>query len=157
MRLFFLRHAEAEDGANDDTRELTAKGREQAARLGAWLRALAIEFDRAYSSPLVRARETAEIVLKAASQESVKLKLVDELRNECGDAGFNQWLRALKHEGNVLLVGHMPTLAAHAARLLAAVSVNAMALPKCGLIVIETEDGRAGRLKCFVSPKFLPD
>jgi len=60
MRLVLIRHAEAAPGDPDELRVLTPGGREQARRLGEHLRADGIVPDAILSSPLLRARETAE-------------------------------------------------------------------------------------------------
>jgi phosphohistidine phosphatase len=60
MRLVLIRHAEAAPGDPDELRALTPGGREQARRLGEQLRAEGIVPDAILSSPLLRARQTAE-------------------------------------------------------------------------------------------------
>jgi phosphohistidine phosphatase len=64
--LHFLRHASAADRETwdqpDEQRPLTEKGRRQAERLGRLLAAAGFPPDAVITSPLVRARETAEIV-----------------------------------------------------------------------------------------------
>lgn len=64
MRLYLVRHAEAAPGEPDELRVLTSRGRAQARELGA---RLAAERPAAVlSSPLLRARETAEAVARAS-------------------------------------------------------------------------------------------
>ena len=59
MELILWRHADAEDGAPDLERKLTAEGRRQAERVGAWLLAhLPADFE-VISSPALRAQQTA--------------------------------------------------------------------------------------------------
>lgn len=65
MQLIIIRHAEAHDVGErnikrDEDRMLTKRGHRHAKRLGQALTALDIDLDALYSSPLVRARETAE-------------------------------------------------------------------------------------------------
>jgi phosphohistidine phosphatase len=60
MRLVLVRHAEAAPGTPDDLRTLTSEGYEQARALGERLRADGIRPDAVLSSPLLRARQTAE-------------------------------------------------------------------------------------------------
>jgi phosphohistidine phosphatase len=68
VRVFLVRHAEAEPGdadEPDELRRLTSRGREQARDLG---RRFAGERERpgaVISSPLVRARETADAIAEA--------------------------------------------------------------------------------------------
>jgi phosphohistidine phosphatase len=65
VRLFLVRHAEAEPGEPDELRKLTAHGRDQAREVGARLAADGIRPDVVLSSPLLRARETAEAIARA--------------------------------------------------------------------------------------------
>ena len=60
MRLFLVRHAEAEPGEPDELRTLTAYGRGQAKELGRRFAKHGIKPDALLSSPLLRARQTAE-------------------------------------------------------------------------------------------------
>jgi phosphohistidine phosphatase len=62
MRLVLVRHAEAAPGDPDELRALTPEGQEQAQRLGDRLRSEGVEPDAVLSSPLLRARQTAEAV-----------------------------------------------------------------------------------------------
>ena len=64
MRLFLVRHAEAAPGDPDDLRPLTHAGRTVARALGERLRHEHPE--AVLSSPLLRARETAEAIARAA-------------------------------------------------------------------------------------------
>jgi phosphohistidine phosphatase SixA len=83
------------------------------------------------------------------------LETADALRNETPRDDFERWLAHLKTANHVLLVGHAPTLAERAARLLGFSNPDALSLPKAGLICAETFDGRGGRLVLFVSPEWL--
>jgi phosphohistidine phosphatase len=60
MRLVIVRHAEAAPGSPDELRSLTAAGKQQARDLGRRLRAELGEPDAVLTSPLLRARETAQ-------------------------------------------------------------------------------------------------
>jgi probable phosphoglycerate mutase len=67
MRFYFVRHGESEANVSKqfsnkmhELHPLTARGREQAEKLAGTLRA--IKFNAIYASPLLRARQTAEIV-----------------------------------------------------------------------------------------------
>jgi len=63
MRLYLLRHAEAEIlAASDAARRLTSKGEEQAARVGKFCAKHEITPAVILSSPVVRARQTADLV-----------------------------------------------------------------------------------------------
>ncbi len=64
MRLFVVRHAEAAPGDPDELRPLTDAGRAAARALGD--RLAEDELDAVLSSPLLRARETADAIARAA-------------------------------------------------------------------------------------------
>jgi phosphohistidine phosphatase SixA len=64
MRLFLVRHAEAAPGEPDELRPLTPAGRAAARDLGE--RLASEHLDAVVSSPLLRARETAEQIARAA-------------------------------------------------------------------------------------------
>jgi phosphohistidine phosphatase len=60
MELILWRHAEAEEGAPDLARKLTPKGRQQAARIAAWLHQHVPPGFEVLASPAARAQETAQ-------------------------------------------------------------------------------------------------
>jgi 2,3-bisphosphoglycerate-dependent phosphoglycerate mutase len=67
MEILVVRHGESTGNSEGRLQghvdaPLTAKGREQARRLGDWLKARDLRWDAAIASPLARARETAEII-----------------------------------------------------------------------------------------------
>jgi phosphohistidine phosphatase len=154
MKLYFLRHADALDGADDAARPLSPAGKADARRIGRFLKHAGIQFDAAYTSPLVRARQTAEIVLATACPVSpVRLKLANALLNESDD--FQAWLGHLPAARHVLLVGHAPSLAEQICRLLGVADPDRFRLPKAGLACVETENRGPVRLKFFIAPKVL--
>ena len=101
MRVFLVRHAEAAPGEPDELRPLTAAGREAARTLG---EQLATEHPTAVvSSPLLRARETADLIARACDLEAtadeslVPGAAAEELRQATRDKG-----------DTVVAVGHQP-------------------------------------------------
>ena len=153
MKLYFLRHAEAVEGPDDAGRLLSARGKKQAREVGRFLKRAAVEFDAAYSSPLVRAKQTAEIVLETCGL--AELEIADALLNETSSAQFEDWLKNLPGAKHVLAVGHAPSLAERVRQLLGIAVPEAFKLPKGGLACLETEDRRAAALKLFVTPRLL--
>lgn len=156
MRLYFLRHADALDGDDDAMRPLSPKGKDQCRRLGQWLQRAEIDWNAAFSSPLLRAQQTATLVLQAAdSRLAGQFKEASALLNETSGTAFSRWLRGLLQYESVLLVGHAPTLAERVRELLSVKSEGALSLPKAGLACVETDDGRDGALKLYLTPKVL--
>src|SRR3954447_15676618 len=105
--LWMLRHGEAvpHDSKPDHERELTPRGRLQSEAAGQALAALNEEFDACYSSPKVRAWETA--VLACASLN------IEPIREEALANGFSRTdalaLLDAHPDKKILVVGHEPT------------------------------------------------
>jgi phosphohistidine phosphatase len=69
MRLYLVRHADAAPGEPDELRSLTPEGRRQAQELAERLQADGVEPDAIISSPLLRARETADALAGTTGAE----------------------------------------------------------------------------------------
>lgn len=69
VRVYLCRHAEAASGDPDELRELTPAGQAQARELGSRLAGLPDPPALVLTSPLLRARQTAEIVAEATGAE----------------------------------------------------------------------------------------
>jgi phosphohistidine phosphatase len=105
MRLFLVRHAEAAPGEPDELRPLTPAGRLVARDLG---ERLAPEHpDAVVSSPLLRARETAEQIARAAG-------LTAEADDRLAPGATAEDLQAAVAErgDTVVAVGHQPDCSA---------------------------------------------
>jgi phosphohistidine phosphatase len=110
MRLFFLRHGIAEDrapGQSDFQRRLTQEGVEEMEGVGKGMRKLDLRLDLILTSPLVRARETAEIAAKTLDLEKA-LKIEERLASGCGFSDLQQALSGVPDQARALLVGHEP-------------------------------------------------
>jgi phosphohistidine phosphatase len=144
MKLYLVRHATASDvAASDAERELTREGRDEARVAGKALAKLGVKPARILSSPLVRARQTAEIAAKAL-EFSGEVESLDELANSTSTASLLKALKSHASDGEILLVGHMPSLAEHLAALVGAGSPQGFPLGKAGVACIELEQLRAG-------------
>jgi phosphohistidine phosphatase len=108
QQLWLLRHGEAvpHDSKADFDRELTARGERQAVAAGEALARLGIEFAACYTSPLVRARDTAALASKP-------LNVTPEEREALGKGFDLDDVRELlaEHEdrARILVVGHNPS------------------------------------------------
>lgn len=143
MKLYLVRHASAVDIApSDDARELTGLGQEEARVTGLALAKLGVKPARIFSSPLRRAGQTAAILAQAL-QFAGKVAVLSELENGTSTHDLLDALKTAKCSGEVLLVGHMPSLAEHAATLATAKFPGGFPLGKAGVICIETEQLRS--------------
>jgi phosphohistidine phosphatase len=109
--LILWRHADAEDGAPDLARKLTPKGRRQAERVAEWLRQHVPPGFEVFSSPAVRALQTAE-ALGVALQTSPLLAPGAPVASILSAAGWPD------RENTAILVGHQPDFGRAAAFLI---------------------------------------
>jgi phosphohistidine phosphatase len=109
IELYVVRHAEAEDpppGMRDAQRRLTEKGRRDFTRAAQGLAVLEVGLDTILTSPLVRARETAEILAKELGGPEPRLE--DDL---APGGSLEALLRGLRDQGSrIAVVGHEPGL-----------------------------------------------
>jgi len=117
MLIYLMRHATAADpgGAPDAIRPLTERGRQEAREAGKALRERGAEIAALLSSPRLRARETAELVV-----EGLGRPLTVEVREalSCGATSdvYLSEIRA-RNAGPLLLVAHNPEMSAFASAL----------------------------------------
>jgi phosphohistidine phosphatase len=124
LELLIVRHGPAGDrdewaktGKDDDERPLTPRGTREMRRAARGLRQLVGSVDAIGTSPLVRARETAEILGRAFAIEPDEARAIGD-----GDRrGMLRWVRstaaavAKKRRGErltIAIVGHEPDLSA---------------------------------------------
>jgi phosphohistidine phosphatase len=145
MRLYLLRHGTASDAAPSDAeRELTREGEEEAQTAGLALAKLDVKLSLVLSSPLLRARQTAEIAARAVKFKG-QVELVDELTNGTPTAKLLKVLQPYSSGEEILLVGHMPSLSEHLAALIGSKNPQGLPLGKGSVACIDTDDMRAGR------------
>ena len=146
MDLILWRHAEAEDGFEDDKRKLTAKGRKQAAKMARWLNEHLPKQYHLISSPATRTRETAvALAEKFVISEEIGLSASpDSILRASG------WPRAAQP---VVIVGHQPTLGMTAARLLA--GSDAQWSLRKGAFIWIVRKGSENTLRAALSPDLI--
>ena len=157
MKLYFLRHGIAmerpEWKGDDAERPLTKEGREKMARSAAVLARLDLELDAILTSPLARARQTAELVAEA-------LHAKDQLMQESRlGLGFDreQLAEILREQAgceNLMLVGHEPDFSQTISALIGG---GRIVCKKGGLACVELIDRMSlkGELLWLLPPRLL--
>jgi phosphohistidine phosphatase len=129
MRLYLVRHAKAEQGEPDELRRLTPDGLAAARELGARLAREGVAPDAVLSSPLLRARETAEEIARATDADAEPVELL------APGATAQDVTEALTGRGEtVVVVGHQPDCGRIAAELTGG---EEPPFPTAGLVVID--------------------
>lgn len=166
MRVLIVRHAVAGDkddfarsGQPDGLRPLTPDGIKKMRRNVVGLRALVPEIHVLGSSPLVRARQTAEVLQAPYGVASVAL--VDALVPERKPVELVRWLAGLEATADdftVAVVGHEPHLGQLVAFLLTGRRSPFAELRKGGACMVEFTgevSGSKARLLWLATPKML--
>ncbi|MFO1476636.1 MAG: phosphohistidine phosphatase SixA [Verrucomicrobiota bacterium] len=160
MKLFILRHGDAVESGDprykETERPLTSKGRQRTKQLASYLEEIGVTFDAMFSSPLVRARETAELVSDrlAGGRELVLTDHLAPLGSMEKLVGQVNGLHP--HPDSVLLVGHEPYLGGLISLLCTGETHLQMAMKKGGLCRLHVDAlacGRCAMLEWLLPPR----
>jgi phosphohistidine phosphatase len=162
MKLYIVRHAIADPhgspGAKDEDRALTEEGIRKMHLAAAGLRRLDLIPDLILSSPLLRARQTAEILIEEFGK-GMELKILPAL----APSGMRRDLYASiashgKNLNSLMLVGHQPSLGELAGEIISGAGDCFIDFKKGGVCAIEiTRFGNppSGSLISLVTPSIL--
>jgi len=148
-QLWLLRHGDAVPHGTkpDELRELTAKGRRQSELAGVALARLGVEFAACYTSPKVRAVETAQLACRSLNLEPVE---AGSLAGEFDRSDALELLYAHGDDERVLVVGHEPSFSQVVHDLCGA----RVDFKKGGIAVVRA-GGAAGELLALLRPREL--
>jgi phosphohistidine phosphatase len=158
VKLLFIRHAAAvprgTPGVADDERPLTPKGKAKFTVAAKGLARIVRRPDVLLTSPLPRARATAEIVARAFKR--IEPTIEPALARKSLD-GIVAALGSRERDATVVIVGHEPMLSALLARMLGAAHGERLAFKKGGAALVDLPDGPSGGglLLWFLKPKVL--
>lgn len=159
LELYLIRHGVAaergEDYPDDSKRPLTGAGMSKLRREAKALNALEVSFDLIITSPLVRTRQTADIVAETLQAKPTVITS-DALAPAGTPAAVVQELARHMKKARIALVGHEPNLGELAARLIGAKSP--IEFKKGAICRIDFEvfpPKGIGMLRWFLPPKVL--
>lgn len=163
MQLILIRHAPAADrvewatrGRPDEDRPLTEEGVAKMRRALRGLRRVLETPERLYSSPLLRARQTAELLPEHYPRLSVEI--TPQLEPDADPAATLAWLATLGACQSLALVGHEPHLSALLALLVhGRPELGTMPMRKGGVAILELDTPRPATacLNAFLPPRVL--
>jgi phosphohistidine phosphatase len=159
MEFYLIRHADAasvgEGGISEDAqRPLTPAGVEQCRVLARALRQQEVHLDQVLTSPLLRAHQTAEVLLQHWPAPAPLLHVCDYLAPGGKRKKLTRFVRDLGGEC-VGLVGHMPDLALYASWLIGGKKAQ-IDLAKAGVACIRF-DGKAGKGQGLLESLLTPE
>ncbi|MGB3636997.1 MAG: phosphohistidine phosphatase SixA [Rivularia sp. (in: cyanobacteria)] len=163
MELYFIRHGIAQEATSffkDEQRSLTEQGRTKTQKVAQRLKDLDLSFDLIATSPLVRAQQTAEILVSIGL--SSQLEQCSHLAPGGSAEGWvEKWLKPKNYPPSTCLglVGHQPCLSNWAEILIWGEVKNSLILKKAGIIGIEIPSAAPimGRCQMFwlTPPRYL--
>jgi phosphohistidine phosphatase len=138
MDIYFIRHGIAVDPSeyeHDRDRPLTEKGREKMGLVAQKLKRIGVNFNVIFTSPLVRAQQTAQVLLEmglsSAVEEFIALSPggnLQEFLQTWAESDYG------KTEGAIAIVGHQPDLTDWAEQLIWGEIKEKLILKKAGII-----------------------
>jgi len=155
MQLFLLRHADADTvAARDEDRALSDKGEAQAKKVGRFCEAHEVCVFAVLTSPVRRARQTAEIVAN-----HLRADLIASPWLACGmrpQLALDE-LKIFRAKQAVMIVGHEPDFSSLVAHLIGLPSGSQIQIRKASLtlIDIETLEKGGGRLEYCLPCKLM--
>lgn len=153
MNIYFVRHGDAESkkpGQTDAERELTAVGVQQAQDLAKWMQKHGIQAAAVITSPLIRARQTAQPIADALG---VPLQEDEHLGGGLLTMGALE--RIIKDAGDaesIMLVGHEPDLSG----IIRELTGGEVEMKKAGAALVQCDGGRLAKCKLvwLIPPAF---
>jgi len=157
--LFILRHGEAGNRMTvveeDSERPLTPDGRAEMQKIAKSLKSIGLQTKQIYTSPLKRARETAEITAKILNIPT--LEEWDELKPDGSKVALYRKLERLEQNSRPILVGHEPYLTSMIGEIIGTKSPK-IVLKKGGVgkVRITSFTPRiSGELRWLLTPKIM--
>ncbi len=158
MLLYLIRHGIAADraaGLSDTERPLTPEGQRRMRQNAKGLHRLGVEIDAVWTSPLNRARQTADIL---AAEFSLTKSIHEEpaLQPQADVARIIDPLRKAPKTARIALIGHEPHLGHLATFLLTGLKTGALEFRKGGAACIELKSLRRpirGTLHWLLTPR----
>lgn len=159
LELYLIRHGIAEERGpeypDDRKRPLTERGIESMRSAARGLDGLGVAFDLILTSPLVRTRQTADVIVEALGKKT-RIIGCDALAPEGSPPAVVKELARYDKASRIALVGHEPNMGELAAHLLGARAP--IPFKKGAVCRIDFADGAAkggGELRWFLPPRAL--
>lgn len=140
MDIVFLRHGEAGKRLHateqDADRQLTVAGKDEVSDVARAMKEIGLKFDIIGTSPLKRARQTADIAAKVLGSKK-SLEVWDELKPEGDRKELYARLSKIRRDRSVLIVGHEPYLGTVIGELITGGQQATVLLKKAGFAKLE--------------------
>ena len=149
MRIYVIRHglagqADESRYPDDDERPLTSKGRKAFREAARGLLSLEATPARIFSSPALRALQTAEILARVAGLTAKSVIPMEQLHHAARPAAALTRLARMRLPATFALVGHEPWLGEFVSLLVTGRATGGIKLAKGGACLVKAEAARPG-------------
>lgn len=153
MRLYLVRHGEAENAITDGERPLSAKGLAEAETLARYVRGLSLQVAEVWHSEKLRASQTASILVERGGLAECAVERAGLAPNNQVDPVGEELHR---RDGDLCIVGHLPFLPRLISHLLEGCEGDTvLGLSTCAMVCLERGGGRHWWMRWFVTPEIL--
>jgi phosphohistidine phosphatase len=159
MLLYLLRHGDSQNdpAISDHDRALTLEGTASIQRIAEFVKRLDLGFNAVYSSPLLRARQTAELAL-ALLRRQPAIQFSEHLKVGADFQKLFELLNTHSADARILLVGHEPYFSRLVSTLLAGNLDAKVDIRKASLCCVESAlpvGSKSGVLKWLLPPQVM--
>ncbi|MBC8121660.1 MAG: phosphohistidine phosphatase SixA [Gemmatimonadaceae bacterium] len=155
MEVYLIRHGIAEiqsTTGQDDDRALSEEGRKKTRQVAERLLKLDVQLDLLLVSPLLRARQTAQVLVQVGLAKTIEIFTPLAPGGTCAELRE----RLSRHDAaSAGLVGHQPGLGLWAEELIWGIPQTGLEIKKAGVVRIELSQHAPGRLIWLLTPKVL--
>lgn len=155
MRLYCVRHGEAESSEVDSERPLTKQGKNDITKMANYLSQCGVRVSTVLHSPKLRAKQTAEILGNGLSATEIT-QSQNLLNEDAAVEPLEQMVKSLQED--VMLVGHLPFMY-HFVNKLLLNNENYYPIINFfpGTIVCLDYEDQQWMINWIISPKIIPD
>lgn len=153
MKLYLVRHGNAEQGSNDLVRPLSREGIDEVKKVAEFLKTHGVQVNTVYHSVRLRAKQTAEII-----HDRLKVrKMMIERSGLSPDDDVNSVADFIdQQKDDVMFVGHMPFMGRLVSLLVTGEEDrNVVAFPTGGVAILEKKRDQPWLISGMIDPKIL--
>ncbi len=159
MKVYLVRHGQAHGIGGgiirDSERTLTDEGKEETSQVAKGIRSIGVSLDILISSPLTRAKQTAEIF---NAELGGKLEVSDTLAPAVDFSRLYRFLNKFPNANEIMLVGHEPDVGDVVKSLSGGGLEFRLPFPQAAVCCVEVADlppTMSGTIKWMITPSII--
>ncbi len=154
MNVYIMRHGEAEaNSSSNGERHLTERGASQVTKTLHFANQMGVSINAIASSPLVRAKQTAEIAKRIFK---VEYSITNSLEPEGSPEGIYEELSKHKPSDGVLLISHQPLVSKLLSNILGTESRVSFLTGTLAMVSVDGQPGTGQGILTLLIPSRIP-